>query len=283
MCFIKVNHKIKSWISITSLVHYFTSPHCHIITTIMKQIIKSLFFLFLVVSYSPIYLFAGECEKVRITDVTSDLTYFHVTIANEGDCAVYLFSSYLKTYSPVFFRYDSLQDRYKFSYLPLIEFLTVGPPNDLIKLTPERPLIKGQYNYRFVELPPHDTISINLNVSNLRFGYLYLENEPKYGHPHSRNSIAFKKEQTPESVKEITIELAVYRDVNVLLPFGDGVERRTKTPTVAKPPFRFISHERIEIIAGNYQVLTYPVDISHLDLRKPLGADNFEIEILKKP
>lgn len=148
-----------------------------------------------------------------------------ITLFNSGEDTLYLFNSYIELSpkhdcgkeplweSEYLHRYDKKGKIYKLSFLPIIPYLSVRF-NDLITLGKQRILKKWAILYSFKPIAPEKSVVISIPRKALVYdAYTKDINLKDYG---KNDNICFK-EATVKAPFSITIELAIYKNIDLLI------------------------------------------------------------------
>ena len=142
---------------------------------------------------------------------------FIVEISNCTSDTIYLFDSYLHPgliKSKYLYRYNADANECRLSTLPLIPYLSVKL-SDVIILGEEKIIKKYKNLYSFTSITPYSKVNLEIPIDEFNTNYGILDFDVKT--KGSFDEIDFEKVKTEKVCSDIILELAIYKDVSLLL------------------------------------------------------------------
>ena len=169
--------------------------------------------------------------ELHVSSIESDSIV--LCLNNNTSEPAYLFDSYLNEYDISYVsyihRYNKEKDIIKVSFLPFQQYVSVPTKakDRKVILGEERYLIDGQIYYHFTKINAGDSLAIYISKKTLTSDryyydvdlreYTHLEKAKKGKKARFKKNLKLKQLKEAINLDEITIELAVYRDIDFFL------------------------------------------------------------------
>lgn len=177
-------------------------------------------------SYTTISGAEKSQYTLRVSAIEADSVV--LKLCNHTPEPAYLFDSYLNAYDiddvSYIHRYNREEDVVKVSFLPFQQYVEVPSKirHGRIFVGEDRYFMSGQIFYNFTKIEPGDSLTIRLSKQTLTTDRYYHDvNLREYTildeNYKSKKTLKLKPLKRTPDFDEITIELAVYRDIDLFL------------------------------------------------------------------
>ncbi|MDE7386011.1 MAG: hypothetical protein K2N28_02610 [Muribaculaceae bacterium] len=191
-------------------------------------------------------------------------------LCNDTSEPAYLFDSYLNEYDiddvSYIHRYNRKDGVVKVSFLPFQQYLEIPSrikPGRKMIVGEKRYLVSGQILYRFTKVAPGDSLTIRLSKKTLTTDRYYRDvNLREYTHvdedDNPKKALKLKRSRRIPRFDEITIELAVYKDIDYFLE-----NELSKTLNYKYIRFPYYP-ESLDAVASAYDIVTCRINLKDL-------------------
>lgn len=162
-------------------------------------------------------------DSIALSYELIDLNTVEVTVYNNSNSPAYLFDSYLKGglyRSKYLHRYNEEDNTYKLSLIPLLPYLTVEYSHPIVEKLQSlgRVINYGEVTFGFQTIEPQSNYSFTIFVKDIIDSPFVYDIDLKnidYLPPRQ----LFRESKTIENphVSSVTLELAIYKNINVLI------------------------------------------------------------------